>query len=242
MSLSKSRRSSITSTGRRLTSILLKNSFSSASARTSLGSVITPRTGSIRSDFNVLGEHDYELTREIMRDLIEEIHIDKPWISFNEIFLDRDDIIGCLLRIFLQYADGMQRITRENMNKLLDKSEIFNEQYSIVDFHIDWNNLRKQMIKKKIYERKMKTFDFCGFIQLIDLVKNRLQLSKDAILKKIIGTGIYNDVIRLKEIRDRSQLGLLPSMDTLIQLYNEVGNFVCFYLRIRQSLDTSESQ
>ena len=231
MSLAKSRRSSrsrasLPSTGRRLTSIFLKNSFSSASARTSLGSIITPRTGSIRSDFNVLGEHDYEMTREIMRDLIHEIHIDKPWISFDEIFLDQDDVIGCLLRIFFQYADeshGMKRITRENMSKLLNESEIFNEQYSTIEFHFDWNNLRKQMIKKKIYERKMKTLDFCGFIQLIDLLRSRLNLSKDAIFKKIIGTQIYNDVIRLKEIRDQSQLGLLPSMNTLIESYKEVG-------------------
>ena len=64
------------------------------------------------------------MTRQIMRDLIEEIQIEKPFISFNEIFLDQDDIIGCLLRIFNEYAEdinGIKRITRENMIKLLDK-------------------------------------------------------------------------------------------------------------------------
>lgn len=234
MSLSNTRRSSrtsLTSTGRRLTRILLKNSLSSASARTSLGSITTPRTGSILPDWNILGEHDYEMTREIMRDLIEEIQINKPWVGFDQIFLDRDDVIGCLLRIFFHYANethGNERITRENMVKLLTESEIFNEQYSIADFNLDWNYLRKQMIKKKIYERKMKTFDFCGFIQSIDLLKYRLNQSKDAILKKIIGSQIYEDIIRLKEIRDKSQMGVLPSIDTLIDLYNQVRNRVVF--------------
>jgi hypothetical protein len=233
MSLTKTRRlsssrNSITSTGRRLTNILLKNSFSFASARTSsIGSTTTPRTGSILSDFNVLGEHDYEMTRQIMRDLIEEIQIEKPFISFDEIFLDQDDIIGCLLRIFYEYAEdihGIKRITRENMLKLLENSEIFNEEYTSVIFIDDWNNLRQQMIKNKIYERKTKSFDFCGFIQLIDVLKNRLHKSKDEIFKRIIGSQIYNDVIKLKEIRDKSQLGVLPSMNTLIDLYNDVRN------------------
>ena len=78
------------------------------------------------------------------------------------------------------------------------------------------------MIKKKIYERKIKTFDFSGFIQLIDIIKNHLHISKDEILKKIISLQIYNDIIKLKEIRDKIQLGLLPSMNTLIHLYNDV--------------------
>ncbi|CAF5127614.1 unnamed protein product, partial [Rotaria sp. Silwood1] len=77
------------------------------------------------------------------------------------------------------------------------------------------------MIKKKIYERKNKTFDFCGFVQLIDIIKNRLHKSKDEILKNIIGSQIYNDVIKIKEIRDKIQLGLLPSMNTLINQYND---------------------
>jgi hypothetical protein len=231
MSLTKTRtlsrsRTSTTSTGRRLTTILLKNSFSMGSTTTSsIRSVTTPRSGSIVSDFNVLGEHDYEMTRQIMRDLIEEIQIEKPFINFNEIFLDQDDIIGCLLRIFDEYAEdinGIKRITRENMIKLLNNSNIFDNEYTSLIFINDWNNLRQQMIKKKIYERKMKTFDFCGFIQLIDIIKNRLQKSKDEILKKIISSQIYNDIIKLKEIRDKIRLGLLPSMNTLINLYNDV--------------------
>lgn len=216
-------RTSTTSTGRRLTTILLKNSFSVGSTRaSSLRSITTPRTGSILSDFNVLGEHDYETTRQIMHDLIEEIQIEKPFINFNEIYLNQDDIIGCLLRIFDEYADDIHGITRENMIKLLDKSDIFNNEYTSLIFVNDWNDLRRQMIKKKIYERKTKYFDFCGFIQLIDLIKNRLYQSKDEIFKKIIGSQIYNDIIRLKEIRDKIQLGLLPSMDTLIHLHNDV--------------------
>jgi len=236
MSSTKTRRSSrsrtsTTSTGRRLTTILLKNSFSIGSTSTSArGSITTPRTGSIVSDFNVLGEDDYEMTRQIMRDLIEEIQIEKPFISFNEMFIDQDDnIIGCLLQIFDEYAEdinGIKRITRENMIKLLDKSDIFDNEYTSLIFINDWNNLRKQMIKKKIYERKIKTFDFCGFIQLIDIIKNRLHKSKDDILKKIITPQIYNNIIKLKEIRDKIQIGLLPSMDTLIDLYNNVTNLV----------------
>jgi len=219
--LSRSRLST-TSTGRRITTILLKHSFSRGSAATSsIGSVTTPKTGSMLSDFNALDEHDYEITRQIMHDLIEEIQIKKPFISFNEMFFDQDDVIGCLLRIFNEYA-GMKRITRERMLQLLETSEIFNHEYTSSIFINDWNNLRKQMIKKKIYERKMKTFDFCGFIQLIDIIKNRLQKSKDEILKKIISSQIYNDIIKLKEIRDKIQLGLLPSMNTLINLYNDV--------------------
>ena len=68
----------------------------------------------------------------------------------------------------------------------------------------------------------MKTFDFCGFIQLIDIIKNHLHKSKDEIFKKIISSQIYNNIIKLKEIRDKIQLGLLPSMNTLINQYNEV--------------------
>jgi hypothetical protein len=231
MSLTKTRRSSrsrtsTTSTGRRLTTILLKNSFSIGSTSTSArGSITTPRTASMLSDFNVFGEHDYEMTRQIMRDLIEEIQIEKPFISFNEMFIDQDDIIGCLLQIFDEYAEdinGIKRITRENMIKLLDKSDIFDNEYTSLIFINDWNNLRKQMIKKKIYERKIKDFDFCGFVQLIDIIKTRLHKSKDEILKKIISSQIYNDIIKFKEIRDKIQLGLLPSMTTLIKQYNEV--------------------
>ncbi|CAF4976520.1 unnamed protein product, partial [Rotaria sp. Silwood1] len=40
------------------------------------GSTNTPKTGSILSDSSVLDEHDYEMTRQIMRDLIEEIQIE----------------------------------------------------------------------------------------------------------------------------------------------------------------------
>jgi hypothetical protein len=219
--LSRSRLST-TSTGRRITTILLKHSFSRGSAATSsIGSVTTPKTGSMLSDFNALDEHDYEITRQIMHDLIEEIQIKKPFISFNEMFLDQDDVIGCLLRIFNEYA-GIERITRERMIQLLDNSEIFNHEYTSSIFINDWNNLRKQMIKKKIYERKMKDFDFCGFVQLIDIIKTRLHKSKDEILKKIISSQIYNDIIKFKEIRDKIQLGLLPSMTTLINQYNEV--------------------
>ena len=223
-----SSRNSVTSTGRRLTNILLKNSFSFASTRTSsIGSTTTPRTSSILSEFNILGEHDYEMTRQIMHDLIEEIQIEKPFISFDEILLNQDDVIGCLLRIFYEYAEevhGIKRITRENMLKLLESSEIFNDEYTPLIFADDWNDLRKQMIKKKIYERKTKTFDFCGFIQLIDILKNRLHKSKDDIFRQIISPQIYNDVIKLQAIRSKSQLGLLPSINTLIDLYNDVKN------------------
>jgi hypothetical protein len=208
-----------TSTSRRLTTILLKNSFSMGSTRTSS---IGSRTGSILSDLNILGEHDYEMTRQIMRDLIEEIQIEKPFISLNDVFLDQDDIIGCLLRIFVEYAEDSHGIRRENMLKLLDNSEIFNNEFTPLVFINDWNYLRQEMIKKKIYERKIKTFDFCGFMQLIDLIKNRLHQSKDEVLQKIIGSQIYNDIIKLKEIRDKIQIGLLPSMSTLIHLYNDV--------------------
>jgi hypothetical protein len=214
-------RTSTTSTGRRLTTILLKHSLSIGST----GSVTTPKTTSILSDFNVLDEHDYETTRQVMRDLIEEIQIEKSFISFDEIFLDQDDVIGCLLRIFNEYAEdnhGIKRITRDRMIKLLDNSDILDRQYTSLIFVNDWNNLRKQMIKKKIYERKIKSFDFFGFIQLIDIIKSRLYKSKDEIFKKIITSQIYNDVIKLKEIRDKIQLGLLPSMNTLINQYHQV--------------------
>ncbi|CAF0945283.1 unnamed protein product [Adineta steineri] len=217
-------RLSTTSTGRRLTTIFLKHSISRGSTATSsIGSITTPKTGSILSDFNVLDEHDYEITRQVMHDLIDEIQIEQPFISFNEMFIDQDTIIGCLLRIFNEYgknSNGIQRITRENMLKLLDDSDLFDNEYTSLIFINDWNNLRKQMIKKKIYERKTKDFDFCGFIQLIDIIKIHLHKSKDEILKKIISSSIYNDVIKLKEIQDKIQLGLLPSMTTLINQYN----------------------
>ena len=227
LSRSRPTRTSMTSTGHRLTTILLKHSLGIGSAATSsIGSVTSPTTGSILSELNVLDEHDYEMTRQVMHDLIEEIQIEKPFISFNEMFLNQDDIIGCLLRIFDEYAediDGIKRITRERLILLLNDSEIFNNEYTSSIFVNDWNNLRKQMIKKKIYERKIKAFDFSGFIQLIDMIKNRLHQSKDEILKKIIGSQIYNDVIKLKEIRNKIQLGLLPSMKTIIQQYNDVS-------------------
>ncbi|CAF3700091.1 unnamed protein product [Rotaria sordida] len=216
---------SATSTGYRKTITLFNHLFSIGStAMTSIDSVTTPKTGSILSDSSTLDEHDYEITCQIMRDLIEEIQIEKPFISFNDMFLDQDDIIGCLLRIFDEYAEninGIKQITRENMFKLLENSEIFNNNYTSLIFINDWNNLRKQMIKKKIYERKSKALDFCGFVQLIDVIKNHLYKSKDEILKKIIGSQIYNDVIKLKEIRDKIHLGLLPSMNTLINQYND---------------------
>ncbi|CAF0759766.1 unnamed protein product [Rotaria sordida] len=216
---------SATSTGYRKTITLFNHLFSIGStAMTSIDSVTTPKTGSILSDSSTLDEHDYEITCQIMRDLIEEIQIEKPFISFNDMFLDQDDIIGCLLRIFDEYAEninGIKQITRENMLKLLENSEIFNNNYTSLIFINDWNNLRKQMIKKKIYERKSKALDFCGFVQLIDVIKNHLYKSKDEILKKIIGSQIYNDVIKLKEIRDKIHLGLLPSMNTLINQYND---------------------
>ncbi|CAF3508944.1 unnamed protein product [Rotaria sordida] len=216
---------SATSTGYRKTITLFNHLFSIGStAMTSIDSVTTPKTGSILSDSSTLDEHDYEITCQIMRDLIEEIQIEKPFISFNDMFLDQDDIIGCLLRIFDEYAEninGIKQITRENMFKLLENSEIFNNNYTSLIFINDWNNLRKQMIKKKIYERKSKALDFCGFVQLIDIIKNHLYKSKDEILKKIIGSQIYNDVIKLKEIRDKIHLGLLPSMNTLINQYND---------------------
>ncbi|CAF0719816.1 unnamed protein product [Rotaria sordida] len=216
---------SATSTGYRKTITLFNHLFSIGStAMTSIDSVTTPKTGSILSDSSTLDEHDYEITCQIMRDLIEEIQIEKPFISFNDMFLDQDDIIGCLLRIFDEYAEninGIKQITRENMLKLLENSEIFNNNYTSLIFINDWNNLRKQMIKKKIYERKSKALDFCGFVQLIDIIKNHLYKSKDEILKKIIGSQIYNDVIKLKEIRDKIHLGLLPSMNTLINQYND---------------------
>ncbi|CAF2392149.1 unnamed protein product [Rotaria sp. Silwood2] len=217
---------STTSTGHRKTILVFNHAFSIGSAATtSIGSATTPKNDSILSDSSVLDEHDYETTRQIMRDLIDEIQIEKQFISFNDMFLDQDDIIGCLLRIFDECADninGIKQITRENMLKLLENSEIFNNNYTSLLFINDWNNLRKQMIKKKIYERKSKAFDFCGFVQLIDIIKNRLYTSKDEILKKIIGSQIYNDVIKLKEIRDKIQLGLLPSMNALINQYNDV--------------------
>ncbi|UJR35650.1 hypothetical protein I4U23_028400 [Adineta vaga] len=218
-------RLSTTSTGRRLTTILLKHSISRGSAAaSSIGSIRTPKTGSIVSNFNVFDEHDYELTRQVMHDLIDEIQIEKPYISFNEVFLDQDDIIGCLLRIFNEYAEninGNKRISREQMLKLLEQSDIFDNQYTSSMFISDWNYLRKQMIKKKIYERRNKDLDFCGFIQLIDIIKVRLRKSKDEIYQKIISSQIYNDVIKLKEIQDKIQLGLLPPMTTLINQYND---------------------
>lgn len=219
-------RLSLTNTGRRLTDILLKHSISRGSATTSsIGSVRTPRPGSIVSDFNVLDEHDYEVTRQIMHELVEEIHIEKPLISFNEVFLERDDVIGCLLRIFNEYADNAnenKRISREHVLKLLEQSNVFDSKYSTTMFNIDWNYLRKQLIKKKIYERKNKDFDFCGFIQFLDILKIRLRITKDEIYRKIISSQIYNDVLKLKQIQDKIQLGLLPSMTTLIKQYNDV--------------------
>ena len=208
---------------RRITTNPLTQSFSIGSAVTSsMGSATTPKTGSVLSDID---EETYETTRKIMHELIQEIQFEKPFISFNEMFLDQDDIVGCLLRIFEEYSEninGIKRITCERMLILLDNSDIFNQEYTSTIFVNDWNNLRRQMIKKKIYESKSKVFDFCGFIQLIDIIKNRLHKSKDEILKKIISSQIYNDVIKLKEIRNKIKLGLLPSMTTLINQYNDV--------------------
>lgn len=216
-----------TSIERRRTIGPFKNSFSMGSAATSsLVSRTTPKTSSIVSDFTTLDENDYEATRQIMRNLIEEIRIEKPFISFSDIFLDQDDIIGCLLRIFDKYAEninGIKQITRERMITLLDSCEIFNGTYTELIFINDWNNMRKKMIKKKIYERKSKAFDFSNFVQLIDIIKNHLYTSKDEILKKIIGVQIYKDVIKLKEVRHKIKLGLLPTMSTLIEQYNEVN-------------------
>ncbi|CAF4576002.1 unnamed protein product, partial [Rotaria magnacalcarata] len=73
----------------------------------SIGSPKTPKTGSVLSEYSVFDEHDYEMTRQIMRDLIEEIQIEKPFISFNDMFLDQDDIVGCLLGIFNEYAENI---------------------------------------------------------------------------------------------------------------------------------------
>ncbi|CAF1256651.1 unnamed protein product [Rotaria magnacalcarata] len=217
---------SATSTGHRRAALLFKHSYSTGSATTSsIGSPKTPKTGSVLSEYSVFDEHDYEMTRQIMRDLIEEIQIEKPFISFNDMFLDQDDIVGCLLGIFNEYAEninGTKQIKRERMSKLLENSEIFNDKYTLSMYINDWNNFRKQMIKKKIYERKSKTLDFCGFVQIIDFIKNHLYTNKDEILKKIIGSQIYNDIIKLKEIRHKIQYGLLPPMNILVNQSSEV--------------------
>ncbi|CAM4760229.1 unnamed protein product [Rotaria magnacalcarata] len=217
---------SATSTGHRRAALLFKHSYSTGSATTSsIGSPKTPKTGSVLSEYSVFDEHDYEMTRQIMRDLIEEIQIEKPFISFNDMFLDQDDIVGCLLGIFNEYAEninGTKQIKRERMSKLLENSEIFNDKYTLSMYINDWNNFRKQMIKKKIYERKSKTLDFCGFVQIIDFIKNHLYTNKDEILKKIIGSQIYNDIIKLKEIRHKIQYGLLPPMNILVNQSSEM--------------------
>ena len=214
------------SSGRRLTEILLKNSFSMVNTRrSSVGSVTTTRTNSIPSEISILDEQDYENNREIMRDLIKEIQIKKSANNFDEIFLEQDNVIGCLLRTFVLYADDaheQKRISKENMQKLLSKSEIFDADYTSTMFADYWNDLRTEMIKKKIYERKVKTFDFCGFIQMIDKIKFRLNRSKDDIIKRILTAEIYEDLTRLKQIRDKIHLGLLPSIDTLEKLYDNV--------------------
>lgn len=204
-----------------------KHSYSIGSAAaSSVGSFTTPKTDSNLSDSNVFNENDYELTRQIMRDLIEEIKVEKPFISFNDIFFDQDNIIGCLLRIFDEYAEninGIKQITREQMLKLLESVEIIDSNYTSSMFINDWNNLRKQMIKKKIYERKSKNFDFVGFVQMIDIIKTRSYESKDEIFKKIISSQTYNDIIKLKEVRDKIHLGLLPSMTILMNQFNDVS-------------------
>ncbi|CAM4882804.1 unnamed protein product [Rotaria socialis] len=215
-----------TGTGHRRAALLFKHSYSTGSATTSsVGSLKTPKTGSVLSEYRVFDEHDYEMTRQTMRDLIEEIQIEKPFISFNDMFLDQDDIVGCLLRIFNEYAEninGTKQIKRERMSELLENSKIFNDKYTLSMYIDDWNNFRKQMIKKKIYERKTKTLDFCGFVQMIDIIKNHLNTNKDEILKKIIGSQIYNDIIKLKEIRHKIQYGLLPSMNILVNQSSEI--------------------
>lgn len=220
-------RTSTTSTGHYLTSLVLKHSLSMGSATTnSVGSATTPKTGSIRSELNGFDEHDYEMTRQLMHELIDEIRIEKSYVSFNDMFLNRDEIVGCLLRIFETYAEeinGVKRITREHMLKLLEQSDVFNSVYTPVTFVNDWNSLRKLMIKTKVYERRIKSFDFTGFLQLLDMIRQRLHRSKDAVFGKIISAPIYQDAMNLKELRDRSELGLLPPMDVLIQQYHQVS-------------------
>ena len=206
---------------------MLKHSLSMGSATTnSVGSATTPKTGSIRSELNGFDEHDYEMTRQLMHELIDEIQVEKSYVSFNDMFLNRDEIVGCLLRIFETYAEetnGVKRITREHMLKLLEQSDVFNILYTPVIFVNDWNSLRRLMIKNKVYERRIKTFDFTGFLQLLDMIKQRLHRSKDAVFEKIISAPIYQDAMSLKELRDRSELGLMPPMNVLIQQYHDVS-------------------
>ena len=219
-------RTSITNLGRHRTSLTYKQPSSNGDAATnSIASISTPHTGSIQSDFIGLDEQDYEQTRQIMHDLIDEIQVEKTSLSFNETLLDRDDVIGCLLRIFHYYADevnGMRRIAREQLLELLAHSDIITAEYTAAMFISDWNALRKQMIKSKLYDRKLKTLDFTGFVQFLETLRARFDTSKDAIFKRIIGDRIYNDIIKLKEIRDRIRSGSLPSMETLVRQYNEV--------------------
>ena len=160
-----------------------------------------------------------------MHDLIDEIQVEKTALSFNETLLDRDDVIGCLLRIFHSYADevtGTRRIARDQLLELLADANIIHAEYTAPMFISDWNALRKQMIKSKLYDRKLKTLDFTGFVQFLETLRTRFDTSKDAIFKRIIGAPVYNDIIKLKEVRARIQSGSLPSMETLVKQYNEV--------------------
>ena len=166
----------------------------------------SPKSVSISSDFD---ERIFETTRQSMRDLIEEINLKKSFISFDEIFLEEQSRIGCILRLFndqSEMIDGTKRISRERILKLFNDREIFNETYTSTNLIEDFPLLRRQMIKKKSYERKSKSFDLIGFMKILDFVEKRLKTNKDEILKKIIGTKLYDEVMKRKEIDDRKAL------------------------------------
>lgn len=232
MSTAKSRRLS-RSALRRTNSLSgrVSATFGNASAMNSFALITTPKTGSILSEMNTFDEHDYQTTRQLMHDLIDEIHIDKSSLTFEQMFLQRDELIGCLLRIFSAYADehqGVKRIRREQMIKLLEESDLFDQQFTAQIFITDWNFLRRQFIRNQVQERKMKTFDFVGFMKCLEMISKRIHRSKDAVMKKIVTSPIYEDLIRLKEVREKIRLGLLPSMETILQQYQEVKQSIVF--------------
>ncbi|CAF0930526.1 unnamed protein product [Didymodactylos carnosus] len=184
---------------------------------------IFPRTS---QDITAFQGKDYDTTRNAMREVIQQAKTDKPLITFNEVFVDTDNVIGCLLRIFNAYAeeiDGTKRMTRERILSLLDDCEIFDLEYTTTEFVSDFNALRKQLIHKKVYERKSVKFglDFTGFVEVIEILENRLHKSKDHILKRIIGPKIYKDLISIKEIKDNIMLGHLPPLLTIYEQYQE---------------------
>jgi hypothetical protein len=190
-----------------------------------VGSMMTPNTDSMRSPSNNVDEHDYELTRQLIHDLVERIQSDTSFVSFTDMFINRDDTIACLLRIFHVYADdidGIKRITRERMLTLLDDCKLVDSRFTSVMFINVWTYLRKQMLVNQVYERKIKTLDFVGFMQLLDMITKHLNTSKDHIIRKIVTTPIYDETMQLKDVRERIQLGLLPSMEILVEQCHDV--------------------